>query len=212
MGTSEKYHTEYLSYDSARVLVWKEIVRYIFELIPKPESVLELGAGYCNFINAVPASRRMAIDYWPEFKQYAGKGVICRVADIRTGLKKLKKTDFDLIVASNILEHLDMQYVEQVLIQCHRILRPKGRLIIIQPNFTYSYQHYFDDYTHKTVFTHISLANLLLEKGYIIERVEKKFLPMTFKSRWPKWPFLVRLYFRIPFKFFAGQMLIIARK
>ena len=44
-------------------------------------------------------------------------------------------------------------------------LRTHGRFIVIQPNFRLAYRHYFDDYTHQLVFSHLSLADLLDAAG-----------------------------------------------
>ncbi len=42
-------------------------------------------------------------------------------------------------------------------------------------------------------------------------RGASRFLPFSMRSRVPKWPWLVRLYLRLPFKPMAGQMLLVAR-
>ena len=51
------------------------------------------------------------------------------------------------------------------------MLRPGGRLLVIQPNFRYAFREYFDDYTHRSMFTDVSLPNLLRAQGFEIERV-----------------------------------------
>ena len=94
-----------------------------------------------------------------------------------------------------------------------RLLRRGGRLIVMQPNFRYAYRHYFDDYTHRSTFTHVSLANLLRSKGLRMLRVEPRFLPYSMReSRLPVKPWLVRAYLRSPIRPLAGQMLLVAEK
>ena len=84
---------------------------------------------------------------------------------------------------------------------------------MIQPNFRYAYRHYFDDYTHRSTFTHVSLANLLRSTGLRILRVEPRFLPYSMReSRLPVRPWLVRAYLRSPIRPRAGQMLVVAQK
>ena len=94
-----------------------------------------------------------------------------------------------------------------------RLLKAEGRLIVIQPNFRYASKQYFDDYTHRSTFTHVSLANLLRSKGLRMLRVEPRFLPYSMReSRLPVKPWLVRAYLRSPIRPLAGQMLLVAEK
>ena len=114
--------------------------------------------------------------------------------------------------ASNLLEHLEWPSIERTLDEVRRALKPGGRLILLQPNFRYCAGTYFDDYTHRTIFTHVGLADLLASRGFEVERVVPRFLPFSFKSRGPKWGFLVALYLRLPWRPLARQMLVVARR
>lgn len=206
------YHRDYFQEDSCRDNVWREIAKYLDKFFPAKKSILELGAGYCSFINCVEAEKKTAVDIWSEFPRYAKGNVKCHIADVRGNISKLFKTKFDLILASNLLEHLTMDEAEDLLSECRILLSPKGRLVLIQPNFSYSFRHYFDDYTHKTIFTDESLRSILLNQQFKIVHEEHRFLPLTMKSRLPKWGILVRLYLSLPWRPFAGQMLVIASK
>ena len=85
--------------------------------------------------------------------------------------------------------------------------------ILIQPNFRYAFREYFDDYTHRAVFTDVSLPALLRAEGFAVERVEPRFLPYSMQgSRLPVAPWLVRAYLRSPFRPGAGQMLVVAKR
>ena len=50
--------------------------------IPPDGVVLELGAGYGCFINAVKARRRLAVDVWPGMTEHLAPGVEGIVTDI----------------------------------------------------------------------------------------------------------------------------------
>jgi hypothetical protein len=89
-------------------------------------------------------------------------------------------------------------------------LRPRGKLIIIQPNFKYCYRVYFDDYTHVQILTDVSLTDLLTSQGFQVGKVVPRFLPFSLKSRAPKWSWLLRLYLALPWRPMAGQMYIVA--
>ena len=114
--------------------------------------------------------------------------------------------------ASNVFEHLTREDLAATLGEIWRVLRSDGKLMIIQPNFRYSVKNYFDDYTHLQIFTDISLRDLLAAHGFRVERVIRRFLPFSVKTRAPKWGWLLRLYLHLPFRPFAGQMFMLAQK
>jgi hypothetical protein len=91
-----------------------------------------------------------------------------------------------------------------------RILRPGGRLILVQPNFRLRPGEYFDDYTHVTVYSDRSLADLVTALGFRIVKVHSRFLPLSMKSRFSALTWLVPLYLRSPIRPMAGQMLVVA--
>lgn len=57
--------------------------------------------------------------------------------------------------------HFAPDVAARVLDDLRYVLRRSGRLILIQPNFRYAWREYFDDYTHRAVFTDVSLPALL---------------------------------------------------
>jgi SAM-dependent methyltransferase len=172
--------------------------------------VLDLGAGYCSFVNHVRATERHALDKAASFAAHAGPGVTTHVGSC-DDLSAFGPGRFDAVFASNLLEHLEWPVIERTLDEVRRALKPEGRLLLVQPNFRYCARQYFDDYTHRTIFTHVGLADLLRSRGFAPERVEPRFLPFSFKSRAPKWEFLVALYLRLPVRPLARQMLVVAR-
>ena len=212
-GTVSGYHAAHLPEDPARAIVWRVVAEYLSAWIPRDAHVLEIGAGYCDWINNVVAARRVAVDVWPEIARYAAAGVETRVLDISRDLATLGASSFDAVLASNILEHFEPGIAISVVEGICRSLTPGGRLIIVQPNFRYAASRYFDDYTHRSVFTDVSLPNLLRAHGFRIDRVQPRFLPYSMRgSRLPIRSWTVRAYLRSPIKPMAGQMLVIASK
>lgn len=210
-GYARQYFHSRFSYREDRDRVWREIAAYLQPYIPGDSHVLDIGAGYCNFINHVNAAKRYALDIYPEFTQYAQPDVTTFVANCEN-LSMFDSETLDVIFASNLLEHLSRGAIDSILTEIQRVLKTSGRLILIQPNYRYCYREYFDDYTHVQVFTHVSLSDLLQARGFQIEKIVPRFLPYTFVSRLPKWPWLVRLYLRLPFRPLGKQMLLISRK
>ncbi len=207
------YHASHLTPNPARAVVWKVVAEHLQTWIPADAAVLEIGAGYCDWINSVRAVKRVAVDIWPELSGFTGPGVEARVLDVATELGSLGSGAFDAVLASNILEHFPPDVAGSVVSDVFNALRPGGRFIVIQPNFRYASRRYFDDYTHRAVFTHVSLPALLRSRGFIIDDVMPRFLPYSMRdSRVPIASWLVRAYLRSPIKPMAGQMLVVASR
>lgn len=206
----DEYFKVYFKELPKRDRVWKVIVEDLQKYISPESAVLDLGAGYCNFINHVKAGRKIAIDLFEETGKYASEEVIVHRQSV-TDMGNLGSSSIDVIFASNILEHLTGEELESAISEIKRVLAPEGKLIILQPNFRYSYKRYFDDYTHRQIFTADGLSRFLEAEGFEILVRKDRFLPFSMEARLPAHPVLVKLYLRSPFKPFGGQMLLVAK-
>jgi SAM-dependent methyltransferase len=208
---SDGYHQSRLAPDPKRAAVWGALWRYYFRrLIPPDACVLDMGCGYGDFINNVVARRRIAIDVWPEFARHLVPGVEPHVGSV-TDLSFLADGSVDLAFSSNVFEHLPQADLVSVLAQLRRKLSANGTLVILQPNYRYAFREYFDDYTHITVYSHISLSDLLVANNYEVVEAHPRFLPLTVKSRLPVWPILIAAYLASPLRPLGKQMLIRAK-
>ena len=198
-------------YLGERAHVWKEIARYARRDAPDTDVVVELGPGYCDFINAFPARRKLAFDLNPEMADYANDDVELRIQDA-SHLADLEPGSVDLVFASNFLEHLSERAASQLLTNARRALSPRGRLILLQPNHRRCAEHYFDDPTHKTIFDDRNIHDWLGRHHLRAVRVVAGLLPFSMKSRLPKWPLLVRLYLNSPVRPLAAQMYVVAER
>jgi SAM-dependent methyltransferase len=198
------------SFDKGRRAVWRAIAEVLHPEISPSASVLDLGAGYCDFINQIRASRKIALDSDPRARQYCDAGV--EFLHSNAAAIPLPDATVDAVFASNLLEHFDGAELDKVASEILRVLRPGGKLILIQPNYYYCYREYWDDYTHKKAFTHASLGDFLRSHGFRICRSVPRFLPFSFKSRLPRSYLLTKLYLGLPWHFGAKQMLVIAEK
>ena len=210
----QEYFRTRFQYDPRRKGIWREVTRYIQELyIPEDARVLDLGAGYCDFINHVRARERHAVDIFERLHEFARDGVQAHVHDC-TDLSFFAQDSFDVVFASNLFEHLPHEELLATIGEVRRVLRPKGRLILLQPNFKYCYRTYFDDYTHLQIFTHMGMYDLLEMAGLRVEKMHAKFLPVNMKStlrlQIPFLPAIVWAYLRSPIRPLAGQMLVVA--
>lgn len=206
-----RYYETRFQYDPRRAKVWRLICDWLRCEIPADSAVLEVGAGWCDFINNVHARRKVAMDISETVRQAAARNVETHVGSC-TDLSFAGHANFDIVFASNLFEHLSLADLETTLGEIRRVLKPGGKLIVVQPNFRYSYRDYFDDYTHVMVYTDRSLADVIAAAGLEPVRVMPRFVPFSMKSRLPVIPPLIWLYLRSPIKPAAGQMLIVARK
>lgn len=193
--------------------VWRVLVEdYFRRWIPPDADVLDVGAGFCAFINHVRAARRVAFDVNPDNGAHCAPGVQFVTGPSLAAANFSGK--FDIVFLSNVLEHLDgARAVIDTLVAVRELLKPDGRAIILQPNFAAVGARYFDFIDHKTVLTDRSLIEALELAELEPEFVKRRFLPYTSKSRLPKAPWLVRLYLRMPpAQYVLGkQTLVVAR-
>lgn len=179
--------------------LWRVLCEDFFQRYIGPEdTVLDVGAGFCEFINHIRCRRRLALDLADETRRHAAPDVevlTARASDI----PQLPESSVDVAFASNFFEHLpDKEEVVATLREIRRVLRPGGRLLILQPNIRYLDGRYWDFFDHHLPLTDRSLVEALMVVGLTPTEVRPRFLPFTTKSRLPQWPWLVRLYLRLP--------------
>lgn len=210
----DAYFRTRFAFDPRRDVVWSEVCRFLQKrFIPTDARIIDVGAGYCNFINNVRGAERHALDLFTELPQYAGPGVTTHIGDC-TDMAFLDDDYFDVAFTSNLFEHLTREQLIPTLTELHRVIRAGGTLIVMQPNFRFCYNTYFDDYTHLQIFTDRSLFDLLEVFGFKVRVARAKFLPVNMKStlrlRIPMLRHLVRWYMAFPIKPLAGQMLFVS--
>jgi SAM-dependent methyltransferase len=195
--------------------IWKVLCQGFFsQYVKQTDTVVDVGAGYCEFINNIDATTRFAVDLNPEVAHFAAPGVQVINASC-TAICQLPDSCADIVFMSNFLEHLpDKQTILQTFYEARRLLNDHGRIIILQPNIRFLYDQYWDFFDHHTALSDRSLVEGLQLCGFRPEVVIPKFLPYTTKSRLPQAPWLVRIYLHFPFawRLLGKQALVVARK
>jgi SAM-dependent methyltransferase len=197
----------------ARASVWREIAPFIHEQLGHPRRVLDPAAGRGEFINAVPAQERWAIDQVAYAEGTYEAGVKAVVSDIFDA--ELPAEHFEGVFVSNFLEHLlTQEAVATFLGRMRDAVAPGGRIAIMGPNFRYCPREYFDMADHTLIFTHRAIAEHLYAAGFEPERIEPRFLPYSFTGRLPPSPMLTRRYLRTPlaWRVVGKQFLVIGRR
>jgi ubiquinone/menaquinone biosynthesis C-methylase UbiE len=195
--------------------IWKVLCKRFFSrYVAATDTVIDMGAGYCEFINNIDAAHRIAVDLNPEVPRFAAPGV--RVINAPcAAIAELPDASADVVFMSNFLEHLpDKESVLQTFREARRLLNGRGRVIVLQPNIRFLYDEYWDFFDHHTALSDRSLVEGLQLSGFTPEVVVPRFLPYTTKSRLPQAPWLVGLYLRVPlaWRVLGKQALVVARK
>jgi len=178
--------------------LWVEICRYLQRYVDPASTVLDIGCDQGAFIRNIAAREKWATDVrdvsaalGPEIRFVQTDGL---------GLGgSLPTAHFDLVFMSNYLEHLPSKdaVIDQLAVAA-ALLRPGGRLLVLQPNIRFTGPSYWDFIDHKVALTERSLVEAAESVGLRTVRLVPRFLPYTTKSRLPQSPALVRLYLAIP--------------
>jgi 2-polyprenyl-3-methyl-5-hydroxy-6-metoxy-1,4-benzoquinol methylase len=195
------YRTRFPRPAQARKLeIWRVLCRDFFQRYVRPEdTVVDLGAGFCEFINNIQAGVKYAVDLNPDSKRYAARDVTVLAAE-SSRLDMLAPGSVDVVFASNFFEHLpDKAAFLATLAEARRILRPgTGRLLVLQPNIRLTGGAYWDFVDHHLPLTERTLSEAAELVGLEPIEIRPRFLPYTTKSRLPQHPLLVRAYLRFP--------------
>jgi len=195
--------------------LWQILVQdYFQKLIPLDSAVLDLGAGYGEFINNIRCRERYAMDLNPATADRVQPGVKMIAQDCSEPWA-LPPASLDIVFTSNFFEHLpDKHSLRETILQAHRCLRPGGRLIALGPNIRYVPGEYWDFWDHFLCLTERSLGEALENNGFQVTRSIPRFLPYSSVGRpdFPSW--MIRAYVALPFlwRFFGRQFLVVAER
>src|SRR5579862_408137 len=208
------YGARFAGKSDYRTRIWKVLASYFGQWFPGTGTVLDLGAGYCEFINNAAAARKYAMDLNPDVRAQAAQGVGVLQQDCSEPWP-LPEGELDAVFTSNFLEHLPSKAaVSAVLSHAYRCLKPGGRFIAMGPNIKYIPGAYWDFFDHYVELTELSLAEALSNCGFEIEKCVARFLPYTMSRgrQYPAW--VLRLYLAMPaaWPIFGKQFLVVGKK
>jgi SAM-dependent methyltransferase len=177
--------------------MWDVLCREFFQqYVPETATVVELGAGYCEFINHIRSGRKIAVDLNPDTRRHAGPDVTV-ITSSTARIEGIADGTADVVFASNFLEHLTREQILDTLREVRRILRPGGRFLILQPNIRYCREDYWQFFDHITPLCERSLTEALETTGFDVPYVLGRFLPFTTQGRLPNSITLLKLYLKL---------------
>jgi SAM-dependent methyltransferase len=182
---------------SAKDAVWREIVRFLQRYIDGSAPVLDVACDRGHFIRWAEGSERWASDIrdvrssLPADVRFVESSGLDLTAHLPNGY-------FGTVFMSNYLEHLDSSdaVIDQLRV-ARQLLRPGGRVIVLQPNIRLVGLRYWDFIDHRVALTERSLLEAAeLAELRTVELITR-FLPYSTKGRLPADPRLVRVYLAI---------------
>ncbi len=197
-----------------RQKVWRQLCAFFAKWVPADGAVLDLGCGYCEFINNVRCRRKFGMDLNPDARGFASPEVTILSQDCSAPWE-VAPGSLDVVFTSNFFEHLPTKAaLESTLEQAHRALAPGGRLIAMGPNIKYVPGAYWDFFDHYLPLTELSLAEVLKKCGFRIDVCEGRFLPYTMSDgrQHPIWMLRAYLALRPTWRFLGKQFLVVAAK
>jgi SAM-dependent methyltransferase len=210
-----QYQLRFGSGEKYRDGVWKILCEDFFSRYVRPEAaVLDLGAGWGEFINNIAAGQKSAMDLNPETSRRLSPGIRHIQQDCSREWD-VKSETLDVVFTSNFFEHLyDKSSVERTVREAHRCLRRSGLLICLGPNIKFVQGAYWDFWDHHVALTEMSLSELLRMNGFVIDTCIPRFLPYTMSTGRTPPLALVRLYLKLrpAWRIFGRQFLVVARK
>lgn len=149
--------------------------RYLEKIVPSDKStkILDIGCGFGQLLLKLRERgyvNSKGIDISKEACDCCkSQGIKAeKIKDIADYCKKTKEK-YDLIIMSHVLEHIEKEEIVKTLIDIRKhLLTEKGKLCIIVPNAQSNTGCYwfFEDFTHKTLFTSGSLFYVLSAAGF----------------------------------------------
>jgi ubiquinone/menaquinone biosynthesis C-methylase UbiE len=199
IGSLDLYTRRFSPADRERKqAIWRILCQDFFQRYIRPsDTVLDLGAGDCLFINHIRCGTKIAVDLRKETLVQATPDIRVLITSC-SHLEALADASVDVVFVSNLFEHLpSREEFIKTLQEVQRVLRSGGRLLVLQPNIRFLGGEYWDFLDHRLPLTDRTLTEAFDLVELEVVEVRPRFLPYTTKSRLPQHPWLVRFYLRL---------------
>ena len=139
-----------------------KLCSYLFHTfnMEKGQRFLEPGCGRGEFLEEF---NKLGLEcFGIDLSEYSG--TMCQDVDVKkrvdleNDLWPFPDNYFDIIYNKSLMEHL--RNPDKFLLEARRVLKPGGKIICLIPDWESNYKTYFDDFTHRTPFTSVSLTDI----------------------------------------------------
>lgn len=144
-----------------------QLAKYLFDRFNMRPGMkfLEIGCGRGDFLKGF---KRLGLDVSGlDISSEAiglNPGIHIKIVDIEAEQSEFNDNEFDIIYSKSLIEHLHNP--DKYIREAYRILKPGGLLLTLVPDWEANYKTYFDDYTHRTPFTSVSLKDIYKMFGF----------------------------------------------
>jgi ubiquinone/menaquinone biosynthesis C-methylase UbiE len=161
----------------------KQLAKYLFDSfeMKHQSKMLEIGCGRGEMLQNFKelGLKVQGIDLSPKAPEFQ-KDIDIKVGNVEEENLPYEDNSFDIIYSKSVLEHF--YYPERYIKEAYRVLKPNGLILTLVPDWESNYKIYFDDYTHRTPFTTISLNDILKIHNFKDVHVYKfRQLPLLWK-------------------------------
>ena len=179
-------------------LIWHELGAFLQKWIPISAHgrVLDIACDRGDFVRNVVSAERWASDMRDVSKHLPSDVHFVQANGLELD-SQIPNSHFDVVFMSNYLEHLPTsEHVIAQLDVARRLVKPGGKVVVLQPNIRLIGGSYWDFIDHQAALTDRSLVEAAELAGLETDRIIARFMPFTTKSRLPRNPRLVRWYLR----------------
>ncbi len=148
------------------------------------DTMLELGSGRGEMLKCFSdlGMTVKGVDLSQE-AQVLSPGLEMSSCDLETEKLPFPDSCFDVVFNKSVLEHI--RNTDHLIREIRRVLKPGGLILCMVPDWESNYKIFFDDYTHKSPFTTVSLNDLLRIHDFVDVRVYKfRQLPIVWRHPW----------------------------
>ena len=161
----------------------EKLMNYLFNTFQMKEGMTLLEPG-CGRGEHLRLFKKLGLDVYgldlsPEAPSLA-KDLNISVCDLELGNLLYPDNHFDVVYSKSFLEHI--RDPSKFLKEAYRVLKPGGLILSMVPDWESQYKKFYDDYTHVSPFTIVSLKNIQLVIGFENVEVYKfRQLPIVWK-------------------------------
>jgi len=166
----------------------RDILIKLLEKYPKNSKILDIGCSggpLISSLNKIGFNNIYGIDISEEAIKICEKRGLRNVLLMRGEKIDFKNEEFDVIIASDILEHVKDENI--ALKEWRRILRRNGKMIVFVPAFNFLWSSHDEQNHHYRRYSKATLAKSLKEADFSIERASYWNLSLFFPT------FLIRM-------------------
>ena len=132
------------------------------------QSLLDVAAGRAEMSTGFTALglKVTALDASPEAERYALRAGASFISGVIRPNEPMPVADasFDVVFCKSFVEHLREPIIFAE--DCYRVLKPGGKVIFLTPDWESNHRIFFDDVTHVTPFSTVTMQQLLELTGF----------------------------------------------